>query len=152
MRWQVLWLASLSACAPDQTSFEDIHADWAAEQGASANNVSATLPSPSLNGLPGGSAEISRAEAIDCAAAISATRELIANQNTMMRRQTAPLEQAEALFRSRADKSEQGVTEGTQASVSIERKRQELVQSPSEAGQKTIDCMRVLVGVPKPGG
>lgn len=137
--------AGAAGCAPDQTSFFDL---------GDGSNGSRTPVYPVVAGqdrgggaLPAGSLEdVPFGAAVDCVSALRVTQRNLSQQGGVFGSQAIDaMEQAETLFhdraRAKAGEEEQGPAE---LSVAIERRTQVLLQSPGEAAQQALTCIRTL--------
>jgi hypothetical protein len=145
-----LAVVSLSAgavgCSPDQTSFFDL--PGAENGGAVIYPVAAGAAGASAAALPAGSLdEVSLSSAVDCVAALRVTQSTLSQRGGFMSAQALDaIKQAEGLFykQAQARAGEDGA--GTGLSVAIEKSTQVLVDSPDEAAQQALTCIRTLSG------
>jgi len=144
----VLAVMSLGAagCAPDQTSFFDL--PGAENERAVIYPVAAGATGASAAVLPAGSLdEVSLSSAVDCVAALRVTQSTLSQRGGFMGAQALDaIKQAEGLFyeQAQARAGEDGA--GTELSVAIEKSTQVLVDSPEEAAQQALTCIRTLSG------
>ena len=140
--------AGLAGCAPDQTSFFDLGDGGDSSNGSRApvypvmaaqDRGGGALPAGSLEDVPFGAA-------VDCVSALRVTQRNLSQQGGAFGAQAInAMEQAETLFHDRA-RAQGGEEEQSSAdlSVAIERRTQDLLQSPGEAAQQALNCIRTL--------
>ena len=104
---------------------------------------------PGLGTLPPRSLDaVSLNAAVDCVSALRVTQRTVSRQGGVLGTQAVDaIKQAEAIFYERAQ-TQAGRQEeaGTDLSVAIERKTQLLLESPSDAAQHALACLRTLSG------
>jgi len=152
-RWSVAALAAAllgagaTSCSPDQTSFFNLPG---AENGRAViypivagtqDNSAAALSAGSLD-------EVSLSSAVDCVAALRVTQRTMSERVGLLGDQAIDaLKQAETLFYEQAQaRSGGGDDAGTDLSVAIEKSTQVLVDSPGEAAEQALTCIRTLSG------
>jgi hypothetical protein len=140
--------AGVAGCAPDQTSFLDL-GDGSDSSNGSRAPVYPVMAAQDRGGgaLPAGSLkDVSFGAAVDCVSALRVTQRNLSQQGGAFGAQAInAMEQAETLFHDRA--RGQGAEEeqsSTDLSVAIERRTQDLLQSPGEAAQQALTCIRTL--------
>jgi hypothetical protein len=137
-----------AGCAPDQTSFFDLGDGGDSSKGSRAP-VYPVMAAQDRGGgaLPAGSLEeVSFGVAVDCVSALRVTQRNLSQQGGVFGTQAInAMEQAETLFhdRARAQASEEEQS-SADLSAAIERRTQDLLQSPGEAAQQALTCIRTM--------